>query len=280
MYDWDSITYRARLEGLSPHLPLKECLQLFVLDYLFKKGVFSHLVFQGGTALRIVYGGVRYSEDLDFVLCRKDKMFLEGLPKTMEGLPSYLDKSLPFTREIKLKRQKETPGFLRFTLIVKVEGLEALDKTHIEIMNVPSYDNEIILIQRADIPVHPAVRVETKKEILSDKYCAFGSRQYVKGRDIWDIHFLTKNTGMELDKEGETLVKKKIADYGFTPREFKDRYQKNLSLFREKGNEILVLEMERFLPRSYQESYKEEYAKVTGHVLKLLNRFYDEVLGS
>ena len=46
---------------------IKEAIHLHLLSALSDAGVLRHVVFQGGTALRLCYGGERYSEDLDFV---------------------------------------------------------------------------------------------------------------------------------------------------------------------------------------------------------------------
>jgi predicted nucleotidyltransferase component of viral defense system len=44
-----------------------EILQLLLLDNLYSLSGSENIIFQGGTALRWVYGGLRFSEDLDFV---------------------------------------------------------------------------------------------------------------------------------------------------------------------------------------------------------------------
>ena len=44
-----------------------ELLQLLLLDNLYAQSGSERIIFQGGTALRWVYGGMRFSEDLDFV---------------------------------------------------------------------------------------------------------------------------------------------------------------------------------------------------------------------
>jgi predicted nucleotidyltransferase component of viral defense system len=46
---------------------IKEAIHLHLLSALSDAGLLRHVVFQGGTALRLCYGGERYSEDLDFV---------------------------------------------------------------------------------------------------------------------------------------------------------------------------------------------------------------------
>ena len=66
-----------------------EALQLILLDNLYAQSGSQHIIFQGSTALRWVYGGMRFSEDLDFVT---------GLP--VEDVDKILNKtSTPFIRK-------------------------------------------------------------------------------------------------------------------------------------------------------------------------------------
>ena len=44
-----------------------ELLQFHMLDNLYSLAGSEHITFQGGTAIRWLYGGLRFSEDLDFV---------------------------------------------------------------------------------------------------------------------------------------------------------------------------------------------------------------------
>jgi len=50
---------------------LREMLQIVCLKILYDKGHFSNITFNGGTALRILYGIRRFSEDLDFFMTSK-----------------------------------------------------------------------------------------------------------------------------------------------------------------------------------------------------------------
>ena len=54
---------------------LREILQEIVLLGLSRAGFFEHALFYGGTALRILYGLDRFSEDLDFSLITPDANF-------------------------------------------------------------------------------------------------------------------------------------------------------------------------------------------------------------
>ncbi|MFT7859479.1 MAG: nucleotidyl transferase AbiEii/AbiGii toxin family protein [Sulfurimonas sp.] len=58
-----------------PYEALREILQEIVLYALSDTGFFNHAVFYGGTALRILYGLPRFSEDLDFSLLKPDPSF-------------------------------------------------------------------------------------------------------------------------------------------------------------------------------------------------------------
>src|SRR5208282_4694808 len=57
---------------------IKEAIHLHLLSALSEAGVLRHVVFQGGTALRLCYGGERYSEDLDFV-CGKAGSYIHKI---------------------------------------------------------------------------------------------------------------------------------------------------------------------------------------------------------
>jgi len=82
---------------------LREILQEIVLLGLYRAGFFDHAVFYGGTALRILYGLDRFSEDLDFSLLKADKSFDLGQYKKsiVETLQSF-----GFEVNIQLKNQE------------------------------------------------------------------------------------------------------------------------------------------------------------------------------
>src|SRR6202166_2758356 len=70
---------------------LREILQEIALVGLWRGKFFEHAAFYGGTALRILYGLDRFSEDLDFTLLKPDhkfdfKPFLEGMKIELASL--------------------------------------------------------------------------------------------------------------------------------------------------------------------------------------------------
>jgi predicted nucleotidyltransferase component of viral defense system len=75
---------------------LREILQQSALLGLSRLQFFEHAAFYGGTALRILYGLDRFSEDLDFSLLKPNpdfnfQPFLEGLEREMEALGFHVD---------------------------------------------------------------------------------------------------------------------------------------------------------------------------------------------
>src|ERR1700680_4313996 len=75
---------------------LKEILQELALLGLWRAKFFEKAAFYGGTALRILYGLDRFSEDLDFTLLKPDPnfdftTFLEGMRKELASFGFELE---------------------------------------------------------------------------------------------------------------------------------------------------------------------------------------------
>ena len=276
MINAEKIKQKAEDQGVSSRLVFKEYAHWVILEYLFRKGLFSHLVFQGGTALRFVYKGVRYSEDLDFVLRKKDTHFFSQLTKKLESLPSYINRFIPLAKNLQLQVQKNTPNFKRLSLTLEVEFLRARDKTLIEIAHIPSYSTQAVILTPEDIPLSPGIVVERPQEILSDKFLAFASRNYLKGRDLWDIYFILNTLHIPVDEEVKRMLEKKISDYGLTREKFILKFKKNLIFFKENGTTILKGEMNKFLPLSYRNLFEDKYPDICKEELNILNKLWRE----
>lgn len=268
----DSLIQRAKSEKISVNLIFKEYLHSIILDYFFRKGLFDFLVFQGGTAIRLFYQGVRYSEDLDFVIKEEKISFFSpsNFLKKLEKIPSYIKKTVPIIKKSRFRIQKEGDFIGRYILTSEVEVLKINDRTRIEIGFVPSYTNKAYFLHNAYLPFPPVVIVESGEEILSDKIVAFGGRNYLKGRDIWDIYFLSDTLHLTIDKNVKEMAKKKVSDYGLVSEEFLKKFNENLYTLKEKGEKILELEMEKFLPFEYQEMFRNQYKEVSDRVYEIL----------
>jgi hypothetical protein len=87
--------------------------------------------------------------------------------------------------------------------------------------------------------------VETLSEILSDKVRALLERQYIKGRDLFDIWLLRQNPAAQLDRN---LVERKLRCYSwpFTAVRTPDFFLRTDS--EQSLREALELDLSRFLP--------------------------------
>lgn len=238
---YEDLTEKSKEEGIPEKALLKETLQIYILSELYALPESSKITFQGGTCLRLVYGGPRYSEDLDFVT--------DASPQDHESIFLSLEKSIPkisplFNAKLEIRKQKEQPRFLRWKLHYLTEPFTDSFSVNIELACYPAYTQNLS-------PLHPSkmlpglpfsiVKSETLEEILSDKLAAIAGRSFMKSRDLFDLWFL-KEKGVKI--RGDLLLKKLI-DYN-TPKE---KLKEKASLI---SVESLKREMERFLPKRYR----------------------------
>jgi len=265
---WEEVIARSSQELVGTETVLREEVQKAVLTYLSLRRFFNEGVFQGGTALRLFYGNARYSEDLDFVFTREDTDLFHGIETQINNLDAFAGDIFPFVGEITLKEQKKSRTFRRFTLRLSTPELGRVLRVNIEFANVPSRDNSLFVLHYP--PFNPAVRVESLREILADKVVAAGLRAYVKGRDLWDIHFLAANKGVAIDP---ALVQQKAADYGSNPATFTAKLAAAARHIHAQGTLVLEQEMKRFLPRNTAELYREAYPEIAGKVAGLIETY-------
>lgn len=258
----DAFIQRRGIEaGMDQNL-MKEAIHLHLLSALSEAGILQHVIFQGGTALRLCYGGERYSEDLDFV-CGKAGAYLKDVE-----LDALVEKALETTKrtlqrdfdidatQIALKRPAQ-PELVKgsdvnvaaWQIVVPVNPTPKTPKSRIKIefANVPSYDSKPLtvsatpgLVQIQDV----ILNAETPNEILADKAVALTARAALKFRDVWDVWFLVNKLGATPDRE---MVLKKFADYGTLKIAVKANARID-ELEKDATATAFYAEMRRFLP--------------------------------
>jgi len=258
----DAFIQRRGIEaGMDQNL-MKEAIHLHLLSALSEAGVLRHVVFQGGTALRLCYGGERYSEDLDFVCGKagaylKDVEFDALVDKALETTKRTLQRDFDIdAAQIALKRPTQ-PELVKgsdvnvavWQIVVPVNPTPKTPKSRIKIefANVPSYDSKPLtvsatpgLVQIQDV----ILNAETPNEILADKAVALTARAALKFRDVWDVWFLVNKLGAAPDRE---MVLKKFADYGTLDIAAKVNARLN-ELRKDATATAFYAEMRRFLP--------------------------------
>ncbi|KEQ11758.1 nucleotidyl transferase AbiEii/AbiGii toxin family protein [Endozoicomonas numazuensis] len=269
----------------------KELLHYDILFCLDQTGVLDELVFQGGTALRLCYGGNRFSEDLDFaggtdfssVKLKTIKQCIEDYIGKRDGLevsvkePGLL-KQEPEYAELKIDKWQ-------ISIITAPDRKDIpRQRVKIEVANIPAYTRSTLpLLKNYDfLPdgyEDTLVYVETLNEVMADKLVSLPATQrYVRYRDIWDLVWLQQQ-GAELDS---SLVAKKIKDYRLN--DFEQALEQRLSsLVGVLAEGKLQTEMKRFLPTDVYDRTlgKEKFSGyLSSSLSKLLGQLKTELYGS
>lgn len=223
-YTFDELMQLAEQEAGGVDVPtrptiVKELLHYDILLALSRTELSQRLVFQGGTALRLCYGGQRYSEDLDFV-CGSDAAEPFNINELEALLRTHVADRYGLNVEVKQPgpdRQFDDEDVVvkRWSFNVHVPGFAAAQKIHFEVCNVPAYQAGPLLLQPrygflSDVYGDIALQVESLEEILADKVVALVGRSHLKARDLWDLRWLAQK-GLQPDV---ALVQAKFEDYG------------------------------------------------------------------
>jgi predicted nucleotidyltransferase component of viral defense system len=253
---------RHRIAGEMEQNLVKEVIHLHLLSALSEARVLRHVVFQGGTALRLCYGGERYSEDLHFVYekirSNVDKIEFDRLVRdALEATKKSLHRSFDIDPDQIAFRQPAHPMAIKsdsasvaaWQIVVPIGPTPRSPKSciKIEFANVPYYDcgpNVVRatpgLVQMDDV----ILTVERPDEILADKVVALTAGEVMKYRDVWDVWYLINKLDAQADRD---MVRRKFADYGVADVEAKAKHRCE-ELARLRTAKPFLEEMRRFLP--------------------------------
>jgi predicted nucleotidyltransferase component of viral defense system len=251
-----------RISGEMEQNLVKEAIHLHLLSALSEARVLRHVVFQGGTALRLCYGGERYSEDLHFVRGRPranvgkiefDRLVRDALEATKKSLHRSFDidpDQIAFRQPAHPMAIKGDSGSVAaWQIVVPIGPTQRSPKSciKIEFANVPSYDcgPNVVRTTPGLVQVEDVIlTVERPDEILADKAVALTAREVIKYRDAWDVWYLVNKLNAEADRD---MVRRKFADYGVADVEAKAK-QRCEELARLRSGKAFLDEMRRFLP--------------------------------
>jgi predicted nucleotidyltransferase component of viral defense system len=241
---------------------VKEAIHLHLLSALSDAGVLRHVVFQGGTALRLCYGGERYSEDLDFV-CGKagsyvdkiefDRLVGDALETTKKTLhrdfdvdPNQIALRAP-AHPMAIKGDSVSVAAWQIIVPIGSGARSPKSRIKIEFANVPSYDSgpNVAKVTRGLVQIQDVIlTAESANEILADKAVALTAREVLKYRDVWDVWYLVDRLSAHADRD---IVARKFADYGTSDVEAKAE-QRLDDLAKGSTAKSFLDEMKRFLP--------------------------------
>jgi predicted nucleotidyltransferase component of viral defense system len=198
---------------------LKEIIQQIALLGLWRAKFFQHAAFYGGTALRILYGLDRFSEDIDFSLLAPKTNF--QLAPYLEAIKAELNGMDLNVEIVEISKNIETP--------IESAFLKASTKEHLLKIEVPEQiasriarENQlkIKLKIKLEIDTQPPGGFETEAKILlapipfsvttyklpdlfAGKIHAVLQRSWqsdrVKGRDFYDfVWYISRDTPVRL----------------------------------------------------------------------------------
>lgn len=172
---------------------LREELQLLVLKAADDVGLFNNIAFVGGTALRILYGLKRFSEDLYFSLVNSEGFSFSQASTKIE---KQLNASNIYT-EIKVKEKNTVAvALIKFEKILKELDLSPHKDQKIMLkfecdQNPPAgFNTELSVLTSSHFFT---VNHFDKSSLFSGKLHALLCRGHTKGRDYYDFMWYLTN---------------------------------------------------------------------------------------
>ncbi|MEI6242164.1 MAG: nucleotidyl transferase AbiEii/AbiGii toxin family protein [Chlamydiota bacterium] len=204
------------LKGYSDRVPqvdkLCEILQQTALLGLSRHQFFEYAAFYGETALRILYGLDRYSEDMDFSLLKPNKEFdfspfLEGMHQELKGMGFEMDLEIrkkPIDTGILSAFLKANTLTLLLSIRGKTKGIHPEQKLQIklEIDTDPPLSHLPLETKLVKNPIPFYVITYSLPDLFAGKLHAVLCRNWqkrVKGRDWYDmIWYIQKEVPVNL----------------------------------------------------------------------------------
>ena len=231
------------LQGYQPKnieetgLALREIMQEVALAGLYREGFFEKAAFYGGTALRILHGLDRFSEDLDFSLLQpSDEFKIEKYLRAIEVEFASLGMKVSVQGKSKKIRSNVDSAFLKSDTLWHELELESL---------IPSvsYDNRLHVKIKIEVDTQPPGRFTTEDKLLLKPFSFYVKtytlpdlfagkmhallyrkwKQRMKGRDWYDMEwYIRKGTPLHLEHFVSRAVDSKDLEREvLTEKEFK-----------------------------------------------------------
>lgn len=184
---------------------MREYLQLVFLSSLYQDRAATAVYFKGGTAIRLLLGSSRFSEDLDF----STTLTKTQIAPVIKRLEHSLQKELPgltirslYSGKTGIRyRLKYQPPDFKYPLTIRLD---------VTLVKKVAQATVSPFVTKFPIVLFPVVSHLSGAEILAEKICALMTRS--KGRDLFDVWYLLEK-GIPLDKK---ILREKLSAGGIT----------------------------------------------------------------
>ena len=197
--------------GLFPNI-VREYFQHVFLSELYKLPLSNNLLFKGGTALRIVYGSPRFSEDLDFSAF---KVTDHTIKKYVEDLFVHVlaeIERMGIRVEVGEKSDKTTGGYLGVATF-KMQDYEPVGvEINISARNGREINEEVDSIANDFVPTYTLIHLPQEELVKEKIFGALLERK--KPRDFYDLYFMMRKNmlSMEHKKKLKEVKERILAD--------------------------------------------------------------------
>jgi len=166
----------------------REYLQALILQSLQHAGAMVPLAFHGGTALRFLYNSQRYSEDLDFALEGNARGY--DFHSSLQAIRRDLE-AQGYALTLKVSDQKTVQNaFVRFPGLLLELGLSPHEDEVLAVkIEVDTRPPQGAGLETTLVRHHVLLNLQhhDRASLLAGKLYALLQRQYLKGRDLYDL---------------------------------------------------------------------------------------------
>ncbi|MBI3577437.1 nucleotidyl transferase AbiEii/AbiGii toxin family protein [Candidatus Gottesmanbacteria bacterium] len=201
--DWPQILRFAKRYGLpesKKRAIIREFLQTKIISLVYSQAISKNLYFVGGTALRLLHGLDRFSEDLDF---DAPGLSHAGIKNIIKRVYDDLKKENIRVDFYQNKTAKKTYYELRFPTVLFETGItpNQEEKLAIKLDIEPFWkgqSREIVLVNRFGFLGN--VVTKTVDQFVVEKLAAYIGRKETAARDVYDLVWLA-SYGAKADNE-------------------------------------------------------------------------------
>ena len=225
---------------------VREYFQHLFLSYLYRQKDADHLLFKGGTALRIVWQSPRFSEDLDFT----------GTNASIHAIESVFEKTLLGVEgegiHVKIDEAKKTSGGYFSILQFEGEGNRGEIQLGVSLRTPGKAKGETTLISSEFLPAFTLIHLE-EKILIHEKITALLTR--AQPIDFYDLYFILRSrlAFKEVFQKDKTLKTKLLEAMDKTKLDTKGELKRFLPVNQhgllKNFKAILTAEIERSLPK-------------------------------
>ena len=199
MISWDVLVQAARrTQTTELNIAREYCQHLFLSAFYQEKGS-ERVMFKGGTALRILYGSPRFSEDLDFSGFRTGAREMENY--VASGARELERNEIP----VSLAESKKTSGGYLAILTCEVRDLPVRIQVEVSLRRRNDQKGRGVLVTPEFLPAYTLTQLP-EGLLVEEKLNALGTRG--KPRDYFDLYFMLRRGLVPTDMKSHLIEAK------------------------------------------------------------------------